>query len=194
MRMSTSTCASAATTLVRVPPAITPGFTVIPCFRLVNAAIFGIWRASSTTALAPALIVDAGVRRFSFHRDGVIADAFARGLEFALESRSRLEQKRNRALPRGLFGERPRSFAADFFIRIHLKQDIPAHWDFEHAKGVDRVNKERDARFHVEHARPPQAALLLAERHLRERAERPDRIGMRQHQDFAGVGFRRPAA
>ena len=91
MRMSTSTCASAATTLVRVPPAITPGFTVMPCFRLVNAAIFGIWRASSTTALAPALIVDSGVRRPSLHRDGVVADAFARGLEFALEPRARLQ-------------------------------------------------------------------------------------------------------
>ena len=53
MRMSTSARASAATTLVRVPPAITPGFTVMPCFRLVNAAIFGIWRANSSTALAP---------------------------------------------------------------------------------------------------------------------------------------------
>ena len=107
MRMSTSTCASAATTLVRVPPAITPGFTVIPCFRLVNAAIFGIWRASSTTALAPAPKVDAGVRRFPLHRDGVIADAFARGLEFALESRTRLEQQHDGALARGLFGEMP---------------------------------------------------------------------------------------
>ena len=83
-----------------------------------------------------------------------------------------------------------RSLAADFFIRIHLKQNVPAHWNFEHAKGVHGVNKERDARFHVQHARPPQAALLLAQRHLRERAERPNRIGMRQHQDFAGVGFR----
>jgi hypothetical protein len=53
MRMSTSARASAATTLVRVPPAITPGFTVMPCFRLVNRRFSGIWRANSTTALAP---------------------------------------------------------------------------------------------------------------------------------------------
>ena len=37
---------------------------------------------------------------------------------------------------------------------------------------------------------PHKRPLLLAERHLRERAERPNGIGMGQHQDFAGVGFR----
>ena len=37
------------------------------------------------------LKVDSCVRRPSLHRDGVIADSFARGLEFALESRSRLD-------------------------------------------------------------------------------------------------------
>ena len=53
-RMSTSACASAAITFDRVPPETTPGFTVIPRFRLVNAEMQVIWRASSTTALAPA--------------------------------------------------------------------------------------------------------------------------------------------
>ena len=136
------------------------------------------------------LVIHAGVRRPALHRDRVVADAFARGLEFAFESRPRLQQKRNGALARGLFGKLPRSLAADFFVRIHLKQNVPAHRDFEHAKRVDGENKERDARFHVQHARPPQAALLLAERHLRQRAQRPNGIGMRQHQDFAGAGFR----
>ena len=93
-------------------------------------------------------------------------------------------------MPRGLFGELPRSLAAHFFIRIHLKHNVTAHRDFEHAQGVNRVNKECDAGFHVEHAGSPQAALLLAKRHLRQRAEGPNGIGMRQHQDFAGAGFR----
>ena len=53
MRMSTSTTASAAMTLVRVPPLMTPGLTVMPRSSLVNLAIFSICRASSTIALAP---------------------------------------------------------------------------------------------------------------------------------------------
>ncbi len=53
-RMSISARASAATTLLRVPPAITPGFTVTPRSSRVNPAIRSICRASSTMALAPA--------------------------------------------------------------------------------------------------------------------------------------------
>ena len=98
-------------------------------------------------------------------------------------------QERDGALPRGLFGELPRRLAADFFVRIHLKQDGAAHGDFEHAQRVDGENKKSDARFHIQHARSPQTALFFAERHLRKRAERPNGIGMRQHQDLAGVGF-----
>ena len=135
-------------------------------------------------------VIDARVRRLALHGDRVIADAFARGLEFAFESRTRLDEERNSTLPRGLFGELPRSLAADFFVRIHLKQNVPAHRDFEHAQRMDGENEERDARFHVQHAGSPQAALLLAERHVRQRAERPNGIGMRQHQDLAGAGFR----
>ena len=44
---------SAAITLQRVPPRITPGFTVIPRLTSVKPAMISIWRASSTTALDP---------------------------------------------------------------------------------------------------------------------------------------------
>src|ERR1019366_6827092 len=53
-RISTSTRASAATTLLRVPPETTPGFTVTPRCNGVKLAIWSICRASSSTALAPA--------------------------------------------------------------------------------------------------------------------------------------------
>src|SRR5262249_26334793 len=42
------------TTLLRVPPEMTPGFTVIPQCNCVNPTIVSICRASSTTTLAPA--------------------------------------------------------------------------------------------------------------------------------------------
>ena len=51
--MSISARASAATTLERVPPETTPGFTVTPRSSCVNPAMRSICRASSTTALAP---------------------------------------------------------------------------------------------------------------------------------------------
>jgi hypothetical protein len=53
MRTSISTVASAAMTLVRVPPRITPGLTDRPCGRLFSLETAMIWRASSRMALCP---------------------------------------------------------------------------------------------------------------------------------------------
>jgi hypothetical protein len=53
MRKSTSAHASAAITLLRVPPWITPGFTVMPRPTSLNFTISSSWRASSTIALRP---------------------------------------------------------------------------------------------------------------------------------------------
>ena len=53
MRTSISTVASAAITLVRVPPRITPGLTETPRCRSFNFEMAMIWRASSRMALCP---------------------------------------------------------------------------------------------------------------------------------------------
>ncbi len=74
-RISTSARASAATTLERVPPAITPGLTVMPRSKFVNPAMHSICRASSSTALAPAWKSTPGVRGLAAHRHGESAHA-----------------------------------------------------------------------------------------------------------------------
>ena len=53
-----------------------------------------------------ALKIDARVRRAPFHRDGVIAHAFARGLELALQTGARFQHQHRRARSRCFFGER----------------------------------------------------------------------------------------
>jgi hypothetical protein len=51
--MSISARASAAMTLLRVPPDMTPGFTVMPCSKQVNPAIRWIWRAGANFLRSP---------------------------------------------------------------------------------------------------------------------------------------------
>ena len=54
-RKSTSTEASSGTTFVRVPPRITPGFTVRPFVKSVNPAITSICGSATTACSVKAL-------------------------------------------------------------------------------------------------------------------------------------------
>ncbi len=70
-RMSTSTRASAATTLVRVPPEITPGFTVTPFFEIRERGDRSGSGAPTLQWRSLRLEIDACMRRSSFHRNRV---------------------------------------------------------------------------------------------------------------------------
>ena len=77
MRKSTSAHASAAITLLRVPPWITPGFTVIPRERSVNFTISKKLASQFNNGAAAFFKVHARVRRPAAHPDRDIANAFA---------------------------------------------------------------------------------------------------------------------
>ena len=77
--------------------------------------------------------------------------------------------------------------AAHFFVGIDLQQHLRRHRDVQFAQRAHGENEERDARFHVEHARSPQPALRFAERHGAQRAQRPDRVGMAERQNLAAL-------
>jgi hypothetical protein len=53
-------------------------------------------------------------------------------------------------------GQRTRAFAAHFFIGIQLQQHLRRRGNFQFAQRARGENEERDAGFHVEHARPPE--------------------------------------
>ena len=127
--------------------------------------------------------IDAGVRGNAVHRQLELAASFARRLDRAARQR-RLEHEDRVAPPRFLFDRRTRGLAADLLV-CRPQHDDPA---FERGVGLqERPNGEhanRDARLHVEDARPVQPAVRFDDRHLRDLTDRPDRIEMSEQQDL----------
>ena len=115
MRTSISTVASAAITLVRVPPRITPGFTDMPCCRSFNFETAVIWRASSRMALCPLPGSRPAWAATPFTVSDVFADAFARGLHGAAPAGG-FEHEHGGGLSGQRFGDFARGIAADFFV------------------------------------------------------------------------------
>ena len=68
MRMSTSARASAATTLVRVPPEITPGFTVMPRSEVGESGDFVDLPRQLHNGARAALKIHSGVRGAALSR------------------------------------------------------------------------------------------------------------------------------
>ena len=59
------------------------------------------------------------------------------------------------------------------------------HGHIQIAQSAHGENEERDAGFHIEHARSPEPAVFLPEWHGGQRAQRPYRIGMAQRQNLS---------
>ena len=80
MRTSISTAASAAITLVRVPPRITPGLTESPLLQIVQLRDGDDLAGEFEDGAVSLAGIESGVRGNAFHVQDVFADAFARGL------------------------------------------------------------------------------------------------------------------
>ena len=91
-RTSISADACAGTTLVVVPPWMTPTLIVVPAARSCSSWSCRTWWASSTIALRALLGRDAGVGGLPFDLEMEPADALPRGLEPAVGQR-RLEHQ-----------------------------------------------------------------------------------------------------
>lgn len=128
--------------------------------------------------------IEAGVRRAAPHDNPVVAHALASCFQFSLESGAWLEHQNGDALARGIFSESAGRRAPDFFVRIHLENNLATHRHIKLAQNSHREDKEHQARFHIEHARSPQTPARLPERHGPERADRPDGIGVPQGKDL----------
>ncbi len=96
--MSISARHSAATTLLRVPPWITPGLTVMPRSEPREAGDFFDLPRHFDNRVRAVREIDSRVRGAAADRDGVIADAFARGLQFPFEPGARLEHQHRGAV------------------------------------------------------------------------------------------------
>ena len=122
MRTSTSAQASAGTTLLFVPPAATPTFTVRPRLRSVQPLTVSMTRASSQEGVGAFFEVDAGMGGDAFDLDAPVAGAFARG--FVGQALRRLQHVDRGALARQPFRDGPRSRAANLFVAVKQQDDF----------------------------------------------------------------------
>ena len=100
-RISTSARASAATTLVRVPPANHARIHRDAALQIRETRrCASICRASSSIGARAGCEVHARVRRLAPHHHGVIAHALARRLELAFQPRARLQHQHRLAARR----------------------------------------------------------------------------------------------
>jgi len=127
--------------------------------------------------------IESGVRGFAGDFDVIFADAFARGLDRAVESVRRLEHENGSRFLGEAFGDTARGVAANFFIGNEKDGDGTREYVFVPAsQPFDGLHGEGSARFHVEHAGAEEASVLDVARHRREGAERIDRIEMAEQQ------------
>jgi 3-hydroxyacyl-[acyl-carrier-protein] dehydratase len=159
----------------------------MPRSNRVKPAMRSICRASSSTALAPASKSTPACDARPFTTTREIAHPFARRFQFAGEPRARLQHQHRLAARRVLLRQRARNFAAHFLIGIQLQQHLGAHRDIQFAQRPHGEQEEHDARLHIQHARPPQPAVGLAERHGAQRADGPHRIGVPQRQHLPAL-------
>ena len=129
----------------------------MPRFSCVNPAMRSIWRASSSTALAPA----AKSRPACAARPRTVmvkfAHALARRFELAFGAGGRLQHQHGLAARGVLLGERPRGLAAHFLIGVELQYHAPGNRRLQVAQRFHRENEERDSGLHVEARQAPRA-------------------------------------
>ena len=132
----------------------------------------------------PRLEIHSRVRRPPPHRHRITAHSFARGFESSFQARSRLQHQHRMAPRRVLLRQRPRIHAPHLFIGIQLQHHSGTRRKLHLPHRPRRENEKRDARFHVQHARPPQPSILFPERHRPQRAQRPHCVRMPERQDL----------
>ena len=97
----------------------------------------------------------------------------------------RLEHERGPSAGRELLDERPPGGAPDLLVGRDQDVHGPPHL----AQPPQRLERGHDPGLHVERARAPRIAVLQMERHLRQRAGRPDGVHVRhEHERRAVVG------
>ena len=183
MRTSISTEASAATTLVRVPPRMTPGLTEIPCCRLLNFEMAMIWRASSRMALCPLPGSRPACAATPFTLSVYSPTPLRAVFDGAANSGGGFEHEYRGGVAGQCFGDFARGIAADFFVGNQQDGDGPRQVRLPGLQGVDGVEHQRDSGFHVEHARAVQAAVGDVAGHGGERAERIDGVEVAEEQN-----------
>ena len=129
----------------------------------------------------PLLGLDPRVRRAPLDLQGEVADALARRLQPAARQ-GRLHHEHVGARPRLFLDQGARGRAADLLVGREQHDDRPRRPRRERTQGAEGVFHQHEAALHVIDARPVGASALDAERHLRQRADLPDRVVVAEDQ------------
>ena len=140
-----STEASAATTLVRVPPCIYAGVdrnALLEIVQLGNHRDLARQLENGAVSFAG---IESGMRRDAFHAQRVFAYAFARGFDRAAKSGGGFEHQHSGGFFRQGLGDLSRGMAADFFVGNQKNRDRPRELAMPGLQRLDGVEHERDA-------------------------------------------------
>ena len=147
---------SAAITLLRVPPRITPGLTVMPRSRRVKPAILSNLARHFDDGAGAVCEIEPGVRGAAMHGHRVIADAFARGFQLCRRGPARVRAPARPRLRARLASVSARddglpTSSSEFTCRMTLRDTGKSS---SRSARIAEM-KKRQPGLHVEHARPP---------------------------------------
>ena len=178
MRTSITARARSATTFDRVPPSMTPTLTVTPRSASFSASIARIWRAISRIALAPAPGFAPACDGHAVRDELELADALARGLHRTARQR-RFEHEHRVVLSRASRSIAARDVAlptSSSVVASSVTRGRAPSAGSPAATTRAGRDPNRQARLHVEHARPVQPAVAFLDRHAGDLADRPHRV------------------